>query len=204
MTSVPSQPAGILAALEGESPRSITGERLRSVSEVKGRQIPVPVSLDATLRPTISRSYSCDNWENYLSACDELENRLQLQKIAFDTQLAEDLETLVPELQSLHDDEGYQSTLDRLVEIIQEVIDMTTADLMQGCCGDSVKKLLHLQQSWNPAWPKRIAITQTLLKISSLSRVANFLVGVLLHAKLFTHPVLSHQLVRKTLGRRKT
>lgn len=124
----------------------------------------------------IVRSRSCDNWEEYFTACDELEKRLLSQKSTSDLVLRDQLENTIPEMKSKLNDPNYISHVNLLASYILEIIELTIEEMKEGGISNIVTNLLTLQQSWESSWPDKKNITKTILLVSKFSRIVNFLV----------------------------
>lgn len=174
MTSVPKY--GDSSAALNDKSGNCDSPKLRSVSAVKFKK-PATNELPGNAAASgIIRSRSCDNWEEYFTACNELEKRLLAQKESSDLLLRSQLENTIPEMKNKLRDQNFISAVNLLASYIQEMIELTIDEMKGGRIANIVTNLLSLQQSWEPSWPDKINITKTILLVSKFSRIVNFLV----------------------------
>ena len=147
---------------------------LRSKSVLKSEST-TELDSQAELPSKAKRRYSVDTVATYYSACDELEKRTVNQKAISDIELQQQLEN-ISHMRSKCSDPEYQKAIDLFSEYLQEIIDATTNDVIEGKCTTTLTKLLQLQLSWKDSWPDKIVITRNMLMISKFSRLVSFLV----------------------------
>ena len=131
---------------------------------------------EATIRPIISRSFSYDDWEEYMAACSVLESRLIEEKQLSNVILNEYLTQTIPDMRNKCANKDYQISINELEKSVKEVMNLSSSDLKEGRCTQIVDKILNLQNNWASDWPDKRFLTKFILIVSKLTRLIHFLV----------------------------
>jgi len=152
-----------------QSRAEVPNQRVEPGYSVPGTQ----VTVDATLR--VGRSYSYDDWEEYVSACALLEKRLKEEKSSADLILQDHLSNIIPMMRQQCDEPVYLEAITELEDDIKDIIRLSPEELRAGRCRHLVSRLQKLHQSWGGHWPHKKVVTKLLLVVSKISRLVHFL-----------------------------
>lgn len=136
-----------------------------------------PNSPNTDTRCNYTRSYSFDDWGDFISQNDILHEKLEQEKKMVDKACEYFLKHL-PNMKELESHDQYQKSLQSLEGLAKEIIALESQDLKEGRSKKYVKKMQAILGDWHKDWPVKRVITKLILSVSRISRIVQFIVRI--------------------------
>ena len=136
----------------------------------------IPSPEEVTFTSNYTRSYSYDDWEEYIYQCEVLDDRLTEEKLSVDKSCEFFIQSITS-MKELSDNENYIKNLEDIETLAKEIVQLTAKELKEGKSKKYVKEMQKILQSWEKGWPVKRVVTKLLLAISRISRIVQFLVS---------------------------